>query len=79
MLAALVLGGIYFLCCVVLFLGVREQLGEYGFLGALSYVDSLKLDCGMRDIRLFIDDLFHFSPQLLSVHWTVSVCPTWQV
>lgn len=33
-LAALVLGGIYFLCCVVLFLGVKEQLGEHGFLGA---------------------------------------------
>ncbi|XP_036803559.1 sodium-dependent lysophosphatidylcholine symporter 1 isoform X2 [Oncorhynchus mykiss] len=47
-LAALVLGGIYFLCCVVLFLGVKEQLAPLSTLDRIRmpYLAGMKMVVG---------------------------------
>uniref|UniRef100_A0A4W5NQC3 Si:ch211-224l10.4 n=1 Tax=Hucho hucho TaxID=62062 RepID=A0A4W5NQC3_9TELE len=47
-LAALVLGGIYFLCCVVLFLGVKEQLAPLSNLDRIRmpYLAGMKMVVG---------------------------------
>ncbi|CAB1335926.1 unnamed protein product [Coregonus sp. 'balchen'] len=47
-LAALVLGGLYFLCCVVLFLGVKEQLAPLSTLGRIRmpYLEGMKMVVG---------------------------------
>ncbi|KAL1021217.1 hypothetical protein UPYG_G00010280 [Umbra pygmaea] len=47
-LAALVLGAFYFLCCVVLFLGVKEQLAPLSTLGRtrMPYLEGMKMVVG---------------------------------
>ncbi|KAJ8412314.1 hypothetical protein AAFF_G00145810 [Aldrovandia affinis] len=45
LISALVLGGLYFLCCLLLFLGVKEQMEPLSSLGParISYLSALKM------------------------------------
>ena len=50
LISALVIGALYFLCCLVLFLGVKEQLGKNGSFLKYSFLCNNKTYFAVSDL-----------------------------